>query len=359
MNRRNSNIELLRIIAICMIIGYHYVVHGYFAEGGVLYNIILDIISMGGKIGVNIFCIIMGYFGVKSINVDLEKIIKTEFQVFFYSYLGLAIICIVSPNLISFENIVQTIFPVITGHYWFFTSYIIVFCFSVLFNQFLLHLSRENYIKLLVLCYVIWGLIPFFTAQESSGMFWNQLIWFFVMYFTGAFIYLHPVRISCKMYYIGILVSATGMILSFVVLELMSQRIDFFKGHTTYFRWSNSPFSIISSISLFEIANVSKKKVNATINTIAGCTLGIYLLHENIFIQKILWGKIFNPSKIFTLHELICHAVGAILFVFVSGVIVELIRKQIEKLFGSPINFIANKVYFGYSSICRIFEHIL
>ena len=33
-NVRNSNIELLRVFAIIMIIGYHFVVHGYFSDRG-------------------------------------------------------------------------------------------------------------------------------------------------------------------------------------------------------------------------------------------------------------------------------------------------------------------------------------
>ena len=59
-----------------------------FLIGGVINNIVLDIISSGGKIGVNIFCLIMGFFGVQS-KYEYKKIVAIESEVMFYSLLGL------------------------------------------------------------------------------------------------------------------------------------------------------------------------------------------------------------------------------------------------------------------------------
>lgn len=67
LSSRKSNLECLRIIAILMIIAYHYVVHSNFDFlGGWKSKAFLEFISYGGKAGVNIFCLLMGYFGVKS-----------------------------------------------------------------------------------------------------------------------------------------------------------------------------------------------------------------------------------------------------------------------------------------------------
>ena len=61
---RNSAIELLRIISMIMIVFHHFAVHGGFDFGASLspthfwYNFIL----MGGKIGVNVFVLISGYY---------------------------------------------------------------------------------------------------------------------------------------------------------------------------------------------------------------------------------------------------------------------------------------------------------
>lgn len=68
---RDSNIELLRIIAMCLIIFHHMalntgIVDGYSINGNMIFGIIGGI---GGKIGVVIFLLITGYFSINKISV--------------------------------------------------------------------------------------------------------------------------------------------------------------------------------------------------------------------------------------------------------------------------------------------------
>lgn len=84
--KRYSNIELLRIIAMFMIIMHHYAIHG-FSQMELEYNkdkIVIDFFVLGGKVGVNLFIIISGYFMVDS-KITLQKILKFMGQVWCYS----------------------------------------------------------------------------------------------------------------------------------------------------------------------------------------------------------------------------------------------------------------------------------
>ena len=67
-SNRKSNIELLRILAMIMIIAHHYCLYGGWNKisGLSLNNAILDFLIIGGKVGVAIFILIAGYFGIKS-----------------------------------------------------------------------------------------------------------------------------------------------------------------------------------------------------------------------------------------------------------------------------------------------------
>lgn len=50
-----------------MIIAYHYVVHGTAIEtAGAGTKVFRECASSWGKAGVNLFCLIMGYFGIRS-----------------------------------------------------------------------------------------------------------------------------------------------------------------------------------------------------------------------------------------------------------------------------------------------------
>lgn len=87
---RQSNIELLRIVAMLMIIAHHFVVHGgfEFSTDTITANRLwVQFIQMGGKIGVNIFVLISGYFLISTPTVKLEKVLKLWIQIFTYSFL--------------------------------------------------------------------------------------------------------------------------------------------------------------------------------------------------------------------------------------------------------------------------------
>lgn len=83
---RNSSFELLRIISMFLIVMHHYSVHGGF-DFMIPFSMKLYFVQclvMGGKLGVNLFVLISGYFLCKS-DFKWKRIIKLEVEVIFYS----------------------------------------------------------------------------------------------------------------------------------------------------------------------------------------------------------------------------------------------------------------------------------
>ena len=67
--KRQSNFELLRIISMILIIAHHYAIHGGFELSKQAFSaqlFFLQVLSYGGKLGVNLFVLISGYFLVTS-----------------------------------------------------------------------------------------------------------------------------------------------------------------------------------------------------------------------------------------------------------------------------------------------------
>lgn len=62
--QRKSNIELLRIVAMAMIVVYHVIIHGI-APTGILPKTIPPMLCAPVIFGVNLFVLISGYFGIK------------------------------------------------------------------------------------------------------------------------------------------------------------------------------------------------------------------------------------------------------------------------------------------------------
>jgi len=296
----------------------------------------------------------MGYFGIMS-GPSTQKIIRIEWQVLFYSMLGLVIGLTIERHLLSIRAIALSIFPTITEHYWFFSAYVIVFALSGYLNELLRKLPKDHFVRMLLLCFLFWCVIPFFSLREYHGFFWNQLIWFFVMYVTGAFFRLFNPIISVKTCWIFLISSIFLLMASFAVFELLAPKMAFLNGYVTYFRWSNSPVAIVASVSMLSLAIRSKGYTNQLVNKVASLVFGIYLLHENFFIKDLLWGRFFNASCCSTVVDRVAHFLFSVIIVFAIGCIVELTRAKLERKFmAKPCKYISAKINLCFNKITNL-----
>ena len=62
--RQVSNIEMLRIVCMVMIILFHYYLYGAFSKemDVTASHVVMQLLSSGSKIGVDVFVVITGYF---------------------------------------------------------------------------------------------------------------------------------------------------------------------------------------------------------------------------------------------------------------------------------------------------------
>ena len=99
---RQSNFELLRIVAMLMIVLNHFAHHGGFEFDSThitIPQLWWNALNTGGNLGVDLFVLISGYFLIKDSNVSLkdnmQKLLKFWGQVFFFSIiLYIASLCI-------------------------------------------------------------------------------------------------------------------------------------------------------------------------------------------------------------------------------------------------------------------------
>ena len=110
MKQRQSNFELIRIIAMLMIVASHYLGHGIlkvnsseeyevFLKGDFINRLISVLYSPGGKTGVALFFMITGYFiGNKKTVISQKKVV---IQCLFYAILTTAATSIIAITHIS------------------------------------------------------------------------------------------------------------------------------------------------------------------------------------------------------------------------------------------------------------------
>jgi hypothetical protein len=145
-------------------------------------------------VSVNVYVLISGYFGACSDrNTAPQNFLKRPFniwkQVIFYS-IALGIIAMLT-GLQEFDiyRVFEYIFPIVTEHYWFATSYILLCLFmpflNIGFNA--LDKKQSGYIigVMLLLFSLAKTFIPMQLPWDKSGY---DVLWFVVLYLTGAYI---------------------------------------------------------------------------------------------------------------------------------------------------------------------------
>ena len=135
--KRNSNIELLRIIAMFMIVISHYTVHSgiQYSTLPLGFNRFFMELSTLGNIGVVIFILITGYYSFNKTNsLNIKKIVLLILQTLFYSISIFLIFLLTTDRSIGIKDLIYSFLPITSKAYWFMTAYIVLYLFIPFIN---------------------------------------------------------------------------------------------------------------------------------------------------------------------------------------------------------------------------------
>lgn len=202
--QRRTNIELLRIVSMLMIITLHFIGHGgvndSYTTPGIM-CVAVSILKGICMVAVNCFVLISGYFGVKS-SFSWKKVLKLEAQIWTYSVVIFSILAITGAVKFGLKDIVCAVFPVSTNMDGFSTGYLIMYILSPYLNKIVNACSKKELKRLLILLASFFVVLPEMfaflgTTIEFGGPY--GVVWFWVLYLTGAYIRLYSYeKISLK-----------------------------------------------------------------------------------------------------------------------------------------------------------------
>lgn len=346
-NNRQSNIELLRIIAMVLIIAHHFSIHGgfNFATSNVTINRLwIQFIQLGGKIGVDIFVIISGYFLITAKSNKISKILKLWVQIFMYSIGIYALFIITGIETYKVEDLISCLLPITYSRWWFASAYFVLYLISPYLNMFLTSLDKHTYQRILVLTTLLWCIMPtlFKTSFQSS-----YLIWFMYLYALAGYIRLHikDINISNKKCTLVIFICVAIAFLNAVFCDYVGIRCeDFLDYATKFYGMQTLPVVLISVFTFILFLNLNIKH-NKIINCVASATFGVYLIHDNGFVRTFLWKTVFRNASFSESAFLIPYSVAVIAIVFVICTIIELFRIYIlEKHYLNFLDKFSSKI---------------
>lgn len=353
---RSTNLEILRILSMLLIVMHHYSVHGAFVLNPSILTVnkvIVQFLSAGGKLGVDCFILITGYFMIES-SFNVKKLLKLVCEIFFYSAIIFVIFTAFGLADFSLKWAIKSFFPTIFSVYWFATAYVILYIFTPYLNLFIKGLDEKKHFQLILLLVFLWSLIPTITGNETPGM--SDLSWFITLYIIAAYIRLHQNK-WFKKAKSNILLAATTyalILLSCVFFDIIGLRINSVGTNATYFMSMNNLPMLFCSVTLFlGFKNLKMKDCNLT-NGIAASMFGVYLIHDNYFVRPFIWEKVFRNNAFYGSPYLIIHALVAIISVFVICVVIDQIR---IKLFEKPFFRLVDNKWGAITDWANVFRN--
>lgn len=343
---RNSKIELLRCIAMLLVVMSHSSVHGNFpiTNSTVTVNsCVLDWMTLG-NLGTDIFVILSGW-NLCTKRIKPQAVLYFVVQIWTVSVLGLIIRGLTGYSL-SGNDLLRSIFPIMFDSWWFATAYLVLLLLSFGINVFVDNVTQKQLNGCLITMMVLWSIIPTFSTQDMYGGHLMQMI---MLYLMGAYLRKYPNNFfSKKKYAVSmILISITFIFLSSVVIRLVNLNIMMLPFKTTMLYDRTSVLVIVCALAMVSLAVYSCPFKNKLVNTVGACTFGIYLLHEHPLIKDILWNEWVNNTRYFYSVSFSVRMLLGVIAVYGVCAFVEWLRII---FLSKPMNRIAKKLYEAVST---------
>lgn len=191
--KRLSNFELLRIIAMLIIIAHHYVVLSGITE---LYDfdhitsnmLFLQFAGCGGKMAINIFVLISSYFICQK-KVVWGKVLKLVLEVLFYNILITSVFLLSGYQKFELIPLLrQMLDPVLSIGVEFVGSFIVFYLFVPFLNMLISKLNKSQHFRLMCLSVIVFSVFYTLTALQAC----RYVLWFMTLYNIGSYIRMYP-----------------------------------------------------------------------------------------------------------------------------------------------------------------------
>lgn len=346
---RMANLELLRCVAMMMVVVLHYLGKGNLLAdltgpqltGAELAAWLLECFCI---VAVNVYMFISGFFLCTS-SFKVSRLIQLWLQVWVYS-VGIGLVGAFTGVMVGTDVdthfLLTLLFPVSMGHYWFMTAYIFLYLLLPFVGMAARKMEKRQMqvalaLLLLTFC-IVKSVLPVRFEMDGQGY---DCLWYLCVFLTAAYIRrfgsaLFEKRWLGPVLYVGgcVLIFASTLLLRGIYLRSGS-----LGRMVKYCMEYNHILPFLAAAGLFFIFYRIKinGKTAELINRVAPYTLGVYLLHENLGLRY-TWQNWFGAGKV---AEAMANggidACGLLLLwtavaaagVFTCGVLTDVVRKQV------------------------------
>lgn len=345
----NVGIELLRILCMLMIVMMHLLY-----KGGILFAEELSgavqqqawCLEAFCYVAVNCYVMISGWLLINSEKMKKNRAIELWLQTFLYS-VAIGGISFLLFDEVSGLSLVKSVMPVLSNSYWFITNYLALYLIHPILNRLARSMGKKqlrNLLLGLLAVFCVWqNVMPFFETLDTSHGY--SIIWFLVMYLTGAYLRL----------YFDKKVSSSRLIFLYIVCSLITfagrnlcsylgAKFYFFDYYTDSFYNYNSIPVFFAAVFLFLAfaggmkGLTDRRRLSAGILFFSKVTLDVYLIHEQVILRDKLWKEVLPVKQMADSKWFLLIAAGIVLALYLLCSLIGQIRKIAFQAIGRRIS---------------------
>lgn len=338
---RNYGIDLLRIVAIYMVLVLHVL-----GQGGIIWNlsntsqnyIVAWALELMAFCAVNCYALISGYVGIYS-KFKLSNLLLLWTQVALVS-IGSLIVFACAGVEIGITDLKNACLPVSSGTYWYFTAYFCLYLLMPFLNKFILETDGKILGHLLVALLFLFSVMSTVFSRDmflvNNGY---SAVWLIVLYVVGGVLrkYQNKIKIKTHILICGYFGSVFLTLLSKIVIEFLNERFSFELYDDFILIRYNSPTMIISSVCLVLLfAKMNLTRIVKAIKLVSPTTFGVYIIHSEPFIWTYIIGGRFANFKELMPVQFVLSVVSVAAIIFILCSVAERCRLWIFKICRVP-----------------------
>ena len=307
---RDSGIELLKVIAVVLIVISHVVLTLTTENEYIPYNdylldcthattngtvLLLAVIRHFGALGNWIFFVASAWFLLDSTKASGKKIMEMLLDIWVISVLFLGITLLLRGE-VSGKLFLFSLLPTTFENNWYLTCYLLFYPLHPYLNRLIAAMTQKEHLKMISVLTVLYiG----FNFIKGRFFFPNMLLLWSSVYLILAYIkrYCIGVYSSAKVNGILLLCGAAGAVGIVLLTDLLGLKLAALSDQLLRWVSNFNPFLILIAITAFGLARKNHFK-NKNVNHIAKCAMLIYIIHENIllrtYVRPYLWHCIFD-----------------------------------------------------------------
>lgn len=338
-SERNYGVDLLRVLAMFMIVLLHLL-----RQGGVVESVepnslnfhITWLLEALCYSAVNVYALISGYVLCEK-KFHLSRMINLWLSIVFYTFSIFIIMYFIGKEPINLNNIANAILPITRHQYWYLSSYFGLLLLSPFLNKAFVSFDKKELFLIICLSFLLVSILPSLCYSDPFYMHGGfSTLWLCALYLVGGGLKKcdFASKLSSKSLLLIIFFMAGVTYFSKLGLVYIFEKFGMHTNGCTFYTYI-SPTIIVMSVAFFLLfCNRKIAKYPLTvINFFSPMTLGVYIIHANPLVWKHLIKDISSTFVSLNAFFFFAAVLSLAITIYFICSIIDFVRIKLFQLF--------------------------